>query len=104
MPIKKSGRYVSKKKKINLELSLFALPAAGRTAIKITTFVERAEIGIIKPTEFPPCRKLQGVFTEISECMHVVLNIKRKNILIFDIGAWVCVWVHERVGVSRASQ
>ena len=36
-----------KKKKINLELSLFALPAAGRTAIKITTFVERAEIGII---------------------------------------------------------
>ena len=30
-----------------------------------------------------PCHKLQGVFTEVSECMYVVWNIKKANCFIF---------------------
>ena len=50
MPMKKTGTYVSKKKMITLGFSLFASPAAGKTAMEtvhFTTLVECAEIGII---------------------------------------------------------
>ena len=35
-----------------------------------------------------PCHKLQGVFTEVSECIYVVWNIKKPNCFIFK---FVCV-------------
>ena len=64
-----------KGKLIILELSLFASPAVGKTAIEIvrfTTFVVKRTIcydldnlanGIL------PCHKLQGVFTGVSKCV-----------------------------------
>ena len=50
-----------KGKLIILELSLFASPAVGKTAIEMarfTTFVERATIWIIEPTEFSLARRV----------------------------------------------
>ena len=42
-----------------------------------------------------PCHKLQGVFTEVNECMYVVWNIKKANCFIFKCEwGWVCVCVY----------
>ena len=38
-----------------------------------------------------PCHKLQGVFTEVSECMYVVWNIKNQIVLFLSL--CVCVRV-----------
>ena len=67
MPMKISGIHVSTNNLITIELPFFASPAAEKTAIEIvhfSTFAERAAVEIIYPTE--------DVFTEVSECMHVV--------------------------------
>ena len=40
-----------------------------------------------------PCHKLQGVFTEVSECMYVVWNIKNQIVLFLSLCVCVCVCV-----------
>ena len=49
-----------------------------------------------------PCHKLQGMFTEVSECIYVVWNIKKPNCFIFKFlcvvgggrgGAYACMCV-----------
>ena len=40
-----------------------------------------------------PCHKLQGVFTEVSECMYVVWNIKNQIVLFLSLCVCACVCV-----------
>ena len=86
MPLRVSGTHVSKK----MIILIFTSPAADKTAIKNCTFhnfcrapcdLDNLANGILR------CHKLQGVFTEVSEYMHVVFNTKIEVFLFFS--AWV---------------
>ena len=85
MPMKVSGTHVSKQ----MIILIFTSPAADKTAIEIVHFVtcrvpydwDNLANGILR------CHKLPDVFTEVSEYMHVVFNIKIEVFLFFS--AWV---------------
>ena len=74
-----------KKKKITLKLSFFASPAVGKTAIEIVhnftqNFFCRARWDWDNLTNgIFPGHKLQGVFTDVGEWIHVLLNITHRS-------------------------
>ena len=68
----KNPGYMSKKKKITLKLSFFASPAVGKTKTARWDW-DNLTNGIF------PCHKLQGVFTDVGEWIHVLLNITHRS-------------------------
>ena len=92
-----SGTHV-KEKLIILELSLFCIACRWKNRDRNCMFHyfcrARYDLDNLANGIFP-CHKLQGVFTEVSECMYVVWNIKKANCFIFKCEwGWVCVCVY----------
>ena len=74
-----------KKKKITLKLSFFASPAVGKNSDRnctqfYTKIFCRARWDWDNLTNgIFPCHKLQGVFTDVGEWIHVLLNITHRS-------------------------
>ena len=96
-----SGTHV-KEKLIILELSLFCIACRWKNRDRNCMFHyfcrARYDLDNLANGIFP-CHKLQGVFTEVSECMYVVWNIKNQIVLFLSLCVCVCVWVGGGEGV-----
>ena len=90
-----SGTHV-KEKLIILELSLFCIACRWKNRDRNCMFHyfcrARYDLDNLANGIFP-CHKLQGVFTEVSECMYVVWNIKNQIVLFLSLCVCVCVCV-----------
>ena len=81
----KNPGHMSKKKKITLKLSFFASPAVGKNSDRnctqfYTKIFCRARWDWDNLTNgIFPCHKLQGVFTDVGEWIHVLLNITHRS-------------------------
>ena len=82
---KNPGHMSKKKKKITLKLSFFASPAVGKNSDRnctqfYTKIFCRARWDWDNLTNgIFPCHKLQGVFTDVGEWIHVLLNITHRS-------------------------
>ena len=83
MLMKKSGTYVSEKKMMTLKLSFFCIACSwknrDRNCIFHNFFQARWHWNNLANGIFP-CNKLQSVFTEVNEGMHVLLNITQRGV------------------------
>ena len=85
MPMKKIWDIFQKKKMITLKLSSFASPAIGKNSDRnctqfYTKIFCRARWDWDNLTDgIFPCHKLQGVFTDVGEWIHVLLNITHRS-------------------------